>query len=1069
MPHKIRKYELYVTDEPATYNQFDGGINTNPSNEHLEKNEMRDCLNMHYQQGSLVKRNGAKLLATINSDIELFKIQGISLFTYKLTYIVIAANGELYYGIYTPNSTINITKLPIGIRGKITNQLFDPQDMSAGLPTRYEFLRNEEHNGYVYNQNNIRPLLFEDIKLNNRVIGKDQIIVVEKKLYKAKETVTVKINIPNTDYPTYDQWKFYNYLEDEYEYDATLNEATNKIKYDNFLNKFYLWKKIDGNLLTEEQKLNKLIWADTQERYSKGQIVQFGATSENQLPAYVKLEYDNLNFERNAKIQELNSYVQQLNSLKTQLEEYIEMRKESVPAEYTYDFANDAVYNSYLKQIEDIENIIGNRSFITEEKIIIERKGLQGQIQTIEDKLENYIFQNYFICLNSHLVKELPNLEKDFIEIESIENLIFQNSAEIEGATYNNKLYLATGTRLVEVFLNLNGELKAQVVSPYLPNITENLLIGPNYYSPYPEYARSTQYNQAITKIDLILTTAIQEKEFSITGFSSSLIPGLNNQVTYMPNYTESVVRKFVLQPVMTFANVEKPEDYYYKWEKKVDNEWKVVVAFKDNAVSSASYFNLKVLDADLYQYRVTFAKAFKSDVDLETNTATPVLENIKRVNNTNDTDWVVDKAAADYYGQGSTIVFAEPGIEETFNMIHSCKKIIGDGNKFLLYDDAFNSGMWFKTVIDNPGYVTQRGMLSFKTNKNEAVVKVVQFAGAILVFANSPEIGGSIHVIEGKGDDFEGDTYYSPYRRRTANESISCNNPKSVQTAEGLLFFKYFDNVYYIRANQISDEIIDIYSANDRIKKESPEVKIPWNDNTCVSEITQDYYALIWKEKYIIEDDQLVLVHPAMKVKLYYKTNMEIGGKYFYPWLRDESEYFNVDHIIYIEGNPIYLYNNVLVNFNSDIYTDFDKIYECKVHFRAVDLSYPKFYKLLSSVMVYYHRNQNSNIDFEITVKNEAGHELLSSNQPSVQDIKNLKIGNLFNKDRVRLDSTIVDSKLFNTDYRFPLLLADTMIRTKNNQDFTIASITYTYNTVDIPDTNPYDLYVNIIRKKEN
>ena len=140
MPHKIRKYELYVTDEPATYNQFDGGINTNPSNEHLEKNELRDCLNMHYQQGSLVKRNGAKLLATINSDTELFKIQGISLFTYKLTYIVIAANGELYYGIYTPNATINITKLPIGIRGKITNQLYDPQDMSAGLPTRYEWL-----------------------------------------------------------------------------------------------------------------------------------------------------------------------------------------------------------------------------------------------------------------------------------------------------------------------------------------------------------------------------------------------------------------------------------------------------------------------------------------------------------------------------------------------------------------------------------------------------------------------------------------------------------------------------------------------------------------------------------------------------------------------------------------------------------------------------------------------------------------------------------------------------------------------------------------------------------------
>jgi hypothetical protein len=118
MPHKIKKYELLITDEPASYGDFDGGINTNPSNEHLEKNELRDCLNMHYQQGSLVKRNGAKLLSTLSSEIDLFKIQGVSLFTYKLTYIVIAANGQLYYGIYSPNSTINLRKLEIKIKVK---------------------------------------------------------------------------------------------------------------------------------------------------------------------------------------------------------------------------------------------------------------------------------------------------------------------------------------------------------------------------------------------------------------------------------------------------------------------------------------------------------------------------------------------------------------------------------------------------------------------------------------------------------------------------------------------------------------------------------------------------------------------------------------------------------------------------------------------------------------------------------------------------------------------------------------------------------------------------------------
>jgi len=1071
MPHKIKKYELLITDEPASYGDFDGGINTNPSNEHLEENELRDCLNMHYQQGSLVKRNGAKLLSTLSSEIDLFKIQGVSLFTYKLTYIVIAANGQLYYGIYSPNSTINLRKLEIKIRGRNSTRLYDPENMIADLPVVYnlnETILNSEHNGFVYNKNNIIPILFEDIKLNTSQIAKDQYVIYNQQIYKAITNVNIKINLPTDPYPSYDVWKFYNNIAVEQKFDSTLSDEQNLVKYNSFLKANYLWKKIEGKDITEAQKLNIVDWTENDKLYSTGQIVKYGSQDINQLPQAVAIEYATLQNQLVLKNSELSGLNNLLIQLETSLLEYIETWKANQVFGYDLnEIKKDLTYITLLNQIDQTKLLIGNRSFLNEENKIVVRKGKLGEIQTVEDKLESYIFLNYYICLNSHVVKELPNFELDFTLTESVEELIFQNQNKVEGATYNNRLYLATGTRFVEVYLDNKGELQAQVVHSYLPNISENLLIGPNYYSPYPEYARATLFNQAITKIDLILTTAITEKDFVQQGSSSSVTA--EGIVTFTPSFKPVEKNKFILEPIMTFANVEKPDDYYFKWEKKVNNVWKTVIAFKDNEFEGVSYFNLKVEDANLFQYRVTFAKAFKSEVNLQTNTATPLYENIIRVNDTNDTDWVIDKVAADYYGSGSTILFIPPSVSETFKMIHSCKKIIGDGNKFLLYDDAYNSGMFFKTVIDNPGYVTQRGMLSFKTNKNEAVVKVVQFAGAIIVFANSPEIGGSIHVIEGRGDDFEGDTYYSPYRRRTANESISCNNPDSVQTAEGLLFFKYFDNVYYLRANEISDEIIDIYSANDRVKKSSPEVQIPWEDNNCVSEITQDYYALIWKEKYIIEDDRLVLVHPAMKLKLYYKTNKQINGKFFYPWLRDESEYFNISHVINIEGQPIYLYNNVLVSFNSNVYTDFDKIYECKIHFKAVELNHPKWYKLLSSVLVYYHRNQNSNIDFEIMVKNEAGHELLSSNKGSVQDIKNLKIGNFFNKDKLRLDSTIVDSKLFNTEYRFPLLLADTIVTTKNDQDFTIASLTYTYNTVDIPDTNPYDLYINILRKKEN
>jgi hypothetical protein len=1069
MPHKLRQYELYVTNEPATYNEFDGGINTNPSNEHLEKNELRDALNMHYQQGSLVKRPGAKLLTTLNSDSDLFKIQGVSLFTYKLTYIVIAANGQLYYGIYSPNSTVNIRKLDIKIRGKNNTKLYDPENMIADLPIVYNLdnaTLNSEHSGFVFNKNNIKPILFEDIKLNKNKISKDQYLIYNQEIYKALKDVTIKINLPTQFHPTLEVWKTYDYLVAEQKYDSSLSDEQNLSKYNVFLKANFLWKKIDGTSITEAQKLNIINWTENNNVYSEGQIVRYGFSDINSLPIAVKVEYDNLVAQLIIKNNQLTGLNGLLLSLENSLKLYVDAIVNNLPFGQSYDFKNDAQYNLLLNQIAQTKVQIGNKSFINEEDKVVARNGILGEIQTLEDKIEGFIFLNYYECLNTHVVKELPNFQLEFVRTESVEELIFQNQNKIEGATYNNRLYLATGTRFVEVYLDNKGELQAQVVHAYLPNISENLLIGPNYYSPYPEYARATLFNQAITRIDLILTTAIKEKDFIQQGTRTTEQGGI---LTYTPEFIEVEKNKYILEPIMTFANVEKPDDYFFKWEKKVDNVWKTVVAFKDNQFAGLSYFNLKVEDADLYQYRVTFAKAFKFDVDLESNTSTLVLENIVRDNDTQDTDWVIDKAAADYYGSGSTILFVPPGIDETFKMIHSCKKIIGDGNKFLLYDDAYNSGMWFKTVIDTPGYFTQRGMLSFKTNKNEGVIKVVQFAGAIIVFANSPEIGGSIHLIEGKGDDFEGDTYYSPYRRRTLNESISCDNPDTVQTAEGLLFFKYFDTVYYIRANEISDDVITIYSANDRIKKESPEVKIPWGDNSCISEITQDYYAIIWKEKYIIENDQLTLVHPAIKVKLYYKVNYKIAEKFFMPWLRDESEYFNVDHIVYIEGYPVYLYNNVFVTFNSNVFTDFDKIYECKLHFRAVDLNYPKFYKLLSSALVYYHRNQNSNIDFDIEIRNEAGHVLLSSNKPSVQDIKNLKIGDVFNKDRVRLDNTIVDSKLFNSEYRFPLLLADTIVRSKNDKDFTFASITYTYNTVDIPDTNPYDLYVNIIRKKEN
>ena len=102
--------------------------------------------------------------------------------------------------------------------------------------------------------------------------------------------------------------------------------------------------------------------------------------------------------------------------------------------------------------------------------------------------------------------------------------------------------------------------------------------------------------------------------------------------------------------------------------------------------------------------------------------------------------------------------------------------------------------------------------------------------------------------------------------------------------------------------------------------------------------------------------------------------------------------------------------------------------------------------------------------------IRNEAGHILLdsSSKRFSLQDLRTLKAGDkLAEGEKVRLDRTILDTKVFNSTHTFPCLLADTVISGTNDKEFSISSITYNYTTIETPEVNPYDLYASIIRKK--
>jgi hypothetical protein len=253
--------------------------------------------------------------------------------------------------------------------------------------------------------------------------------------------------------------------------------------------------------------------------------------------------------------------------------------------------------------------------------------------------------------------------------------------------------------------------------------------------------------------------------------------------------------------------------------------------------------------------------------------------------------DYVPNQLIGWFGAANSGIVLTSTkSVNDIWKTIQSCTKITSDGNKFLIYGDKYNSGQWFKTVIGNPFYITNRGGLSFKTTKNEELTKVILFKGIIVAFSNSQYLGGNISIVLGNGDDFNDGNQYSPYFRKIVNTVISTDNAYTVQVVENMIFFKYKDTMYMIEGSDLNNEIIEVHSINDKVKQNNKHVEIPWHDNNCISEITSEYYAVVWDEQKQIIKNELIVTRPAIRAKIYYKRGYMQGNKAYFPWLVDQS-----------------------------------------------------------------------------------------------------------------------------------------------------------------------------------
>lgn len=610
---------------------------------------------------------------------------------------------------------------------------------------------------------------------------------------------------------------------------------------------------------------------------------------------------------------------------------------------------------------------------------------------------------------------------EDFDESDFLETLIIQNTKRVQGIPVDNYFLMATGTRILKIMEGKDEEgidiLYGEILDAKCPNIWDYTRIGVNNLSPFPNYFVEEVNDTPMTEIGFILTE---------------------------PHELALDTTTWTFKTVIACQRGYDKSDFYYKWEVRLKNgEWKNLVWWnadknKDKK-SSKGVYEVSVTVSELNTLLGTTLKAgdeilvrcaltnkFATGFNLADQTSYKELDEAG--------DYVAEQASAIYSRTHVTKKIYQTysptpnDVDSYFYRIHSCTKVIADGQKALFYDDAYNTCEWYKTVIREYNYITHNGCLNFKTTKNEKLTGVVVFDTNIVVFADNPQLGGNISVVTGNGDDNSTDEYFSPYKRNIVNTNVSCDAFNTIQVADNFIIFKYRNDIYMLDTNGLSNtDTVKVQTINDMVKQRLNNIEFPLNRvrepksdehlefdfhelNQCLkpdeifSEVTDGYYGLIFPyQGFFIDTLEIpittdkfyagnnpdyqnklienVYLKPGLRWKCYFRDGKlyQNKTKELYPWLRDVGYLFDVVSVLYIEGVPCFVRKNGdLIRFdNSDGTTYTGEEYKFRFKSKAYNMENAALCKFLNNLCLYYNRDFDNIAYTTVWIHNEAGYEI--------------------------------------------------------------------------------------------
>jgi hypothetical protein len=357
-------------------------------------------------------------------------------------------------------------------------------------------------------------------------------------------------------------------------------------------------------------------------------------------------------------------------------------------------------------------------------------------------------------------VMESDTTETKTIEIKDGSNAFtFQDTLPIEGVMMGDKMYIATGTKLLELSY-VDGDdtdtepdqWKCTTVVPYIPNTMEAIYIGLNALSADPKNYISDK-------------TGNVNEPLRVDGIKAIRPTGVTQRSEQFIAYTTK-------PSGMTLQ---------FKWEVKSpqDMSWIMVKDWTDDPAG-------KTLD---YSFLIASNWAIKvsaRDKNATTTVASYQLTNYK-VNDVEDKEANKDVDAAG---------------------INTCRRIMNHWDRLILAGDSKNPSQIYVSDLSAPAYFPTSNVLVFDGGKKEPVTSLVRYRDYLVIFTRT-----TIHTLNGKSPE--------EYQIGMIHDGIGCIAPRSAKVVGNHVFFLSAEGVHYLRPNALVLESLNVFRVDGAIKSQ--------------------------------------------------------------------------------------------------------------------------------------------------------------------------------------------------------------------------------------------------------